>query len=234
MLRLCGSASRRWRGWLFELRDRSHLKSLLRSPASPSKRSSEGGVCQPSPARSSSLRHCARLARERVKADKLASTTPTRPLELPPFVLAPLLHPLPPSSSSRPTSPSKAPSSPTQTPASRLGQLVSSVAQVGAAAGAAAAGAVHGAAAGEPKPLALKSVEAGAQRVWAGLSDGRIRLYEVSEEVDAPAGAGAASPRVASPTTPGRRPSIAPKQVRVPQHAVHELVLTTPFRADTA
>uniref|UniRef100_A0A0K3C490 BY PROTMAP: gi/472583522/gb/EMS21155.1/ TGF beta receptor associated protein [Rhodosporidium toruloides NP11] gi/647396884/emb/CDR39543.1/ RHTO0S04e06238g1_1 [Rhodosporidium toruloides] n=1 Tax=Rhodotorula toruloides TaxID=5286 RepID=A0A0K3C490_RHOTO len=165
-----------------------------------------------------------------VRAVKLASTTPTRPLELPPFVLAPLLHPLSPSSpSSRPTSPSKAPSSPTQTPASRLGQLVSSVAQAGAAAGAAAAGAVHGAAGGEPKPLTLKSVEAGGQKVWAGLSDGRVRLYEVGEEVDAPAGAGVASPRVASPTTPGRRPSVAPKQTQL--ELLDELQVTTNKKA---
>ncbi|BGP33373.1 hypothetical protein JCM10296v2_005173 [Rhodotorula toruloides] len=101
--------------------------------------------------------------------------------------------------------------------------------KAGAAAGAAAAGAVHGAAGGEPKPLTLKSVEAGGQKVWAGLSDGRIRLYEVREEVDAPAGAGVASPRRASPTTPGRRPSVAPKQTQL--ELLDELQVTTNKKA---
>ncbi|BGP09381.1 hypothetical protein JCM10049v2_005249 [Rhodotorula toruloides] len=102
-------------------------------------------------------------------------------------------------------------------------------ARAGAAAGAAAAGAVHGAAAGEPKPLTLKSVEAGGQKVWAGLSDGRIRLYEVGEEVDAAVASGVASPRVASPTTPGRRPPVAPKQTQL--ELLDELQVTTNKKA---
>ncbi|GAA5906255.1 hypothetical protein JCM6882_006088 [Rhodosporidiobolus microsporus] len=148
--------------------------------------------------------------------DKLAYSTPTRPLELPPFSLLPLLNPVfAPSSSSRPTSPSKPPSSP---PSSRFGQLVSSVAAGAGAAAAAATGADAGggagAALGGQKQLTVRTLEAGDQRVWLAASDGRVRLYEVSDEAgELNAGPGPAIGMLSPPGSPGsagRRTPVRP------------------------
>lgn len=146
----------------------------------------------------------------------MAHSTPTLPLELPPYTLIPLLTPVfpPLPSTSRPTSPSKLrdPPSPQRPASSRFGQLVSSVA-AGAGTVAAAAGSVAGAAAGatEQKPLAVRGVEAGDQRVWVGASDGRIRVYDVREEDHpAPTPTGLLSP----PGSPGDGRRTPVKQVR--------------------
>ncbi|GAA6028594.1 hypothetical protein JCM8097_007301 [Rhodosporidiobolus ruineniae] len=143
----------------------------------------------------------------------MAQSTPTRPLELPPYSLVPLLHPVFPPSSSRPTSPSKQrPSSPQQPQStSRLGQLASAVA-AGAGAAAAAAGSVAGGAGGAPaegsKQAVLKSVDAGEQRVWLGASDGKIRMYEVGDDEGAQVPSGLLSP---TPGSPGRRTPVKPQ-----------------------
>ncbi|GAA6019435.1 hypothetical protein JCM8202_001808 [Rhodotorula sphaerocarpa] len=133
------------------------------------------------------------------KEAKLASSTPTLPLELPPYApqLVPLVAPVyaPPAGAeaarSRPTSPTKdAPASPgsAQAPASRFGQLVSTVAQAGAAAAATAAGAAGtGSAANDARPATVRCVDVGAERLWIGGSDGAVRVYETNEAEPAPA-----------------------------------------------
>lgn len=166
---------------------------------------------------SSSLRRLHLLVARPQSAAKVASTTPTRPLETPPYALCALLASVfvPPSPAS-PTSPSSHPDTAPASPQaqSRLGQLVSTVAQAGAAAAAGAAGAVTGAggdARGAAAAATVRSVEAGAHRVWVGASDGRVRLYEVNEDsVDALA-QGVRSPRFGSPATPGpKSPAVRP------------------------
>ncbi|GAA5872000.1 hypothetical protein JCM1840_004768 [Sporobolomyces johnsonii] len=152
---------------------------------------------------------------------KVATSTPTRPLELPPFSLHPLVEPVfPYAPTSRPTSPTKS-GSPPPAARSRLGQLVSTVASGGAAAAAGNA---------EPKAVTVRSVEAGDQRVWVGGSDGRIKLYEVGEEYkEVPTGLlsprGALSPTPGSPGSGGRRTPTAPREVNVLE-LLDEVVVT--------
>ncbi|CEQ41527.1 SPOSA6832_03250, partial [Sporobolomyces salmonicolor] len=142
---------------------------------------------------------------------KVATSTPTHPLELPPFSLHPLVQPVfPYTPTSRPTSPTKS-GSPPPAARSRLGQLVSTVASGGAGA---AGGNV------EPKAVTVRSVEAGDQRVWVGGSDGTIKIYEVGEEYkEVPTGLlsprGALSPTPSSPGSGGRRTPTAPREVRL-------------------
>ncbi|GAA5879657.1 hypothetical protein JCM3774_002398 [Rhodotorula dairenensis] len=145
---------------------------------------------------------------------KLASTTPTLPLELPPYssqlvaLVEPVFAPAP-ADSSRPTSPTKQPPaapapahSAEHQPVSRLGQLVSSVAHVGAVAAATATGAASAAAAGDHrKPLSVKCVEAAGQRLYVAASDGAVRLYEVNDAELHPADAGPVTPAAPSRTT---------------------------------
>ncbi|GAA5825001.1 hypothetical protein JCM11251_006058 [Rhodosporidiobolus azoricus] len=158
-----------------------------------------------------------RLRRAEEKAIKLAYSTPTRPLELPPFSLLPLLQPVFSLSSSRPTSPSKQPlASP---PSSRFGQLVSTVAAGAGAAAAAATGADGGSGGGgaSHKQLTVRALEAGDQRVWVAANDGRVRLYEVSDEageLNASPGPlfGPLSPP-GSPPSAGRRTPVKPPSV---------------------
>jgi len=136
---------------------------------------------------------------------KVASSTPTRPLETPPYTLVPLLHPV--FASSRPTSPpppppaltAAPPSSPP--PVSRITQLVSSVAAAAAASSS------------TPTPPApqpsLRTVEAAAHHVWLGTSHGTVRLYSVAQQHadHAPSIEGLLSPGPASPPSTPRRSS---------------------------
>lgn len=59
----------------------------------------------------------------------------------------------------------------------------------------------------DPKPVTVKCVEAGGQRLYIGGSDGALRLYEVNEVADEQARAGA-------PTTPSSRSARSTQQVR--------------------
>ncbi|GAA5956387.1 hypothetical protein JCM21900_000171 [Sporobolomyces salmonicolor] len=153
---------------------------------------------------------------------KVATSTPTHPLELPPFSLHPLVQPVfPYTPTSRPTSPTKS-GSPSPAARSRLGQLVSTVASGGATA---ATGNV------EPKAVTVRSVEAGDQRVWVGGSDGTIKIYEVGEEYkEVPTGLlsprGALSPTPSSPGSGGRRTPTAPREANVLE-LMDEVVVTT-------
>lgn len=98
------------------------------------------------------------------------STTPLRPLELPPFALYPLIERIfPPASALPATSPAKAtPSSPPSSSLTRLGQLVGA-----SATGAGAEG---------TQQASVRSVEASGDKVWVGGSDGRVRFYEVDHD----------------------------------------------------
>ena len=145
------------------------------------------------------------LASKEGPAPKVASSTPTRPLETPPYTLVPLLHPV--FASSRPTSPpppppaltAAPPSSPP--PVSRITQLVSSVAAAAAASSS------------TPTPPApqpsLRTVEAAAHHVWLGTSHGTVRLYSVAQQHadHAPSIEGLLSPGPASPPSTPRRSS---------------------------
>ena len=110
------------------------------------------------------------------------STTPLRPLELPPFALYPLLERIfPPSSAiASPTKPT--PGSPPSSSLTRLGQLVgASSAETGTGIG--------------TQQASVRSVEASGDKVWVGGSDGRVRFYEVDHD------AGAMLGRSMSPTS---------------------------------
>ncbi|KAK4698396.1 vacuolar protein sorting-associated protein 3, partial [Phenoliferia sp. Uapishka_3] len=101
------------------------------------------------------------------------STTPLRPLELPPFALYPLLERVFTPASSLPSSPIKqSPGSPTpaatSTSLSRLGQLGN---LVGAS--------TSGGEGGVVGQVSVRSVEASGEQVWIGASDGRVRRYQV-------------------------------------------------------
>ncbi|GAA5867831.1 hypothetical protein JCM8547_003390 [Rhodosporidiobolus lusitaniae] len=148
----------------------------------------------------------------------MATSTPTLPLELPPYTLLPLLAPVfPSSSSSRPTSPSKQlnPPSPTQSAASRFGALVGAA----AAAAGSVTGVTVGAGAGAG-PASVRCVEAGNNHVWLTASDGRVRTYEVHDHHDhAPVPTG-----LFSPVAPGSPSSSSGRRPPVKQHPVLELV----------
>lgn len=120
------------------------------------------------------------------------STTPLRPLELPPFALYPLIDRVfaPSSTAASPTK--QPPSSPPSSSLSRLGQLV------GASTG--AEGSVQ---------ASVRSVEASGDKVWIGGSDGRVRFYEVDHD------AGQQLGRSLSPTShmlSGRRTPTSPSR----------------------
>ncbi|GAA5939746.1 hypothetical protein JCM3775_001615 [Rhodotorula graminis] len=159
--------------------------------------------------------------------DKVASSTPTRPLETPPYALVPLLHPV--FASSRPTSPpppppAAAPSSPP--PVSRIGQLVSSVA--------AAASSTSSATSTSPAAQAsVRTVEAAAHHVWLGTSHGSVRLYSVAsqhgddQDRHAPSIERVLSPGPSSPPTTPRRSS---KQHQVSALELVDEVTVTPAK----
>ncbi|BGP17675.1 hypothetical protein JCM10213v2_005713 [Rhodosporidiobolus nylandii] len=150
----------------------------------------------------------------------MSLSTPTLPLELPPFQLSQLLAPVFPPAPSSPTSPSRLPpSSPTRdAPASRFSALV------GAAA--AAAGSVTGAGTSldGAKQLTVRSVEAGDQRVWVGASNGAVRTYEVSED----AGPAQLPLGLMSPGSPGRR---TPVKQHTSLDLVEEAIVTPSKKA---
>lgn len=138
----------------------------------------------------------------------MASTTPLRPLEVPPFTLHALLSPVfgysVPSAAAQPSSPSR---QSLQSTPNRLGQLISDVASA-AAGGDASPKADKDSKTGAT--VTVRSVEAGDDKVYIGASDGRIRVYKVSGDDEASDRA-LSSPRLgatpggarATPTSPG-------------------------------